>query len=121
MLVKINQHFCLRAINGHHDLCFRELENETLHNPTPLNLITPVIVMRGINHGHFASGNMPPNVLKHDLPVDKDITFDIAHSTIASHVSNFITVNTGLPKEDYAKATAGLKGAYTSTQNIIKV
>ncbi|XP_053384572.1 uncharacterized protein LOC123535953 [Mercenaria mercenaria] len=101
---------------------FEELENETMHNPSPVSLIykTPVIVMRGLNHGHFASGTMPPNVLEHDLPVDNDITFDNAHQTIAFHVTNFVIVNTGLPKEKYLTAVAGMKMAYFSTKETIQ-
>lgn len=77
--------------------------------------------MRGINHGHFASGSMPSNVLQHDLPVDDDITFESAHETIANHVTSFIIVTTGLPKEDYLTAVASMKVAFYDTKDTIQV
>lgn len=64
---------------------------------------------------------MPPNVLEHDLPVDDDITFDSAHETIANHVTSFITVTIGLPKEVYLTAVASMKVAFYDTKEIIQV
>ncbi|XP_052802620.1 uncharacterized protein LOC128232878 [Mya arenaria] len=100
---------------------FEELENETIHNPRPVSLIysTPVIVMSGINHGHFASGTMPPNVLNHDPPVDDDVTFDSAYEVISEHVTDFIIATIGQPIEEKLTALAGLKSAYFNTKAII--
>lgn len=82
---------------------------------------TPVIVMGGINHGHFASGDMPPNVKMHDIPVDDDVTFDSAHKTIARHVTNFIASTIGQPLEYYPTALSELKAAFQDTKSLMQV
>lgn len=82
---------------------------------------TPVVVMTGINHGHFASGDMPPNVKTHDIPVDDDVTFDSAHETIARHVTNFIAATIGQPLEYYPTALSGLKEAFQDTKSLMQV
>ncbi|WAR03714.1 hypothetical protein MAR_010272 [Mya arenaria] len=95
--------------------------NETIHNPRPVSLIysTPVIVMSGINHGHFASGTMPPNVLNHDPPVDDDVTFDSAYEVISEHVTDFIIATIGQPIEEKLTALAGLKSAHISEADVL--
>ncbi|KAH3877193.1 uncharacterized protein LOC127871066 [Dreissena polymorpha] len=101
---------------------FEELENETVNNPRPTSIMytDPVIVMPGINHGHFAAGTMPPNVVKHDPPADSDVTPNSAHDTIAWHVTNFLIVTLGQPTEMRLVAFAGLKSAFFQTKNIIQ-
>lgn len=81
----------------------------------------PVIVMSGINHGHFASGDMPSNVKNHDIPVDDGVTFDTAHETIARHVSNFIVATIGQPVDHHQAALDDLKASFLDTKARLQV
>ena len=47
--------------------------------------------MLGVNHGLFASGNMPPEVLKYDF--FPDVSIEEAHKTIAYYSVAFMAAN----------------------------
>ena len=53
----------------------------------------PVIVIKGMNHFQFASGSMPFAVKERDLKAE--ISFDQAHSIVATYVAAFISVRLG--------------------------
>jgi hypothetical protein len=53
----------------------------------------PVLVVKGMNHFHFASGSMPLLVRERDLKAE--ISFDEAHTTVAMYISAFISVHLG--------------------------
>ncbi|KAK3101062.1 hypothetical protein FSP39_000675 [Pinctada imbricata] len=59
---------------------------------------TPVIVMPGVNHAQFATGDMPSNVKQHDLPSDS--TEGEAHMAIAKYTSAFLnSIITGVDQK----------------------
>ncbi|KAK7479111.1 hypothetical protein BaRGS_00029629 [Batillaria attramentaria] len=49
---------------------------------------TPVLLVKGVNHGHFASGDMPSTVRQNDLTAD--VTEVTAHALIAPVVNSFL-------------------------------
>ena len=120
MFVNFNLAICIIYMDT---LFIRELENETKHQTQPQNFLysKPVIVMDGLNHGHFASGDMPSNVRNHDLHVDECVTFDSAHETIARHVTDFIIGTIGQHVGDRLAALAGLKAAFLETKSRLQV
>ncbi|XP_033635012.1 uncharacterized protein LOC117296280 [Asterias rubens] len=66
-------------------------EMEALEKTTPgSNLRKPVIILEGLNHGQFASGDMPPNVVTNDIK--SNLTFAQAHDLIGRVSSDFITI-----------------------------
>ena len=79
----------------------------------------PVIVMEGINHGHFASGTMPPNVKSHDL--EAEMSYDSAHSIIAGHVGAFLVKSLEQPTEQVSEAEAALNKSFDDTLAITQV
>ncbi|XP_033727396.1 uncharacterized protein LOC117316744 [Pecten maximus] len=52
---------------------------------------TPVITMEGVNHGQFASGTMPSEVLAYDL--EPEVTNATAYSLIAKYTNAFMAAN----------------------------
>ena len=100
-------------------LCCRELlQNiETSGHKTMYH--TPVIVMEGINHGHFASGTMPPNVKSHDLQAE--MSYDSAHDVIAGHVSSFLMASLQQPASEIVEAEKALNTSHKETLAILKV
>ena len=80
---------------------------------------TPVIVMEGINHGHFASGTMPPNVKSHDLIAE--MSYDAAHDVIAGHVGSFLVESLKGPSSEIPGAEKSLNTSHEETVVILKV
>ena len=80
---------------------------------------TPVIVMEGINHGHFASGAMPPNVKSHDL--EAEMSYDSAHTIIAGHVGAFLVMSLQQPTTQVTEAEVALNKSFDDTRMITQV
>ena len=49
--------------------CFREFTNLVISNPEA-EFTKSVVIVNGVNHGQFASGEMPPNVIENDIASD---------------------------------------------------
>ncbi|XP_063959811.1 uncharacterized protein LOC129267048 isoform X2 [Lytechinus pictus] len=74
---------------------FRELE--TLLTEDPAALATkPVIIMEGVNHFQFASGEVPPEVVERDI--SSELTATEAWSLLAEVISDFMSYNMDLNK-----------------------
>ncbi|XP_070568932.1 uncharacterized protein [Ptychodera flava] len=63
-------------------------------------------VLQGINHGIFATGPMPPNVVNND--VDAEVSESEAHGMIGDVVNLFIVVTTKTPSSEVAAAEMNL-------------
>ncbi|KAK3105881.1 hypothetical protein FSP39_007723 [Pinctada imbricata] len=93
-------------------LSFEELSDDVKINVTA-KYGTPVIVMIGVNHGLFASGNMPPEVLKYDFFPDVSISY--AHQEMANISAAFMEyhvmgnhANSTVVLDDYFESTSAL-------------
>ena len=93
---------------------FSELAEDEVSNPKA-KYRTPVIVMEGVNHGQFASGEMPSNVATHDLP--PDVTNMTAYSQIANYTCSFIF---NILRND-TESQQILDGGYRNTYNLLQV
>ena len=80
---------------------------------------TPVIVMEGVNHGHFASGTMPSNVKSHDL--EAEMSYDSAHTVIAGHVSAFLVESLQQSSSQIMDAEKALNKSFADTLAITQV
>lgn len=48
----------------------------------------PVVVLQGVSHWGFASGDMPVNVSNNDLRME--VSEDVAHGVIAVNILQFV-------------------------------
>ncbi len=55
-----------------------------------------VVLVSGVNHGQFASGELPPRVLENDIT--SDLTEAEAHAAIADSCVMWMEANLGLTK-----------------------
>ncbi|XP_022339040.1 uncharacterized protein LOC111134370 [Crassostrea virginica] len=94
-------------------ITFNELAEDEVSNPKA-KYRTPVIVMEGVNHGQFASGEMPSNVATHDLP--PDVTNMTAYSQIANYTCSFIS---NILRND-TESQQILDGGYRNTYNLLQ-
>ena len=81
---------------------------------------TPVLLVKGVNHGHFASGDMPDTVRQNDLSAD--VTEVTAHALIASYINDFLLLH--LPRQrstDVRETKMRLEQAYFDTRDIYQV
>jgi len=73
----------------------------------------PVIVIEGMNHFQFASGSPPEHVRNNDLK--PEITFDSAHTSVASMVADFMALQMG-----YARVFPAIQDAVEATGSFVK-
>ncbi|XP_021370099.1 uncharacterized protein LOC110461120 isoform X2 [Mizuhopecten yessoensis] len=79
---------------------------------------TPVITMEGVNHGQFASGPMPAEVLAYDL--EPEVTNVTAYSLIAKYTNAFMGANIPIADSSLiANARKTLTEGYTATGYIM--
>nr|XP_054752521.1 uncharacterized protein LOC129258240 [Lytechinus pictus] len=73
---------------------FRELQHIMLTTgPSELIATKPVVLVEGVNHFQFSSGEKPPLVEKEDLPAD--VTADEAYDLLAEPIDSFMKYNMG--------------------------
>ena len=79
----------------------------------------PVVILSGLNHWNFASGddNPPPNVKKNDIKSEK--TAAEGHAEIASTVSNFLDTHFAASASARSSAAANLTAAVENTGTIL--
>ena len=79
----------------------------------------PVVILTGLNHWSFASGddNPPPNVKKNDIKAEK--TAVEGHTEIASTVSNFLDTHFAGSASARSSAAANLTTAVENTGTIL--
>jgi len=80
---------------------------------------TPVVILEGVNHGHFASGVMPDLIAAYDN--DPEVSNTTAYSMIANYTCAFIAANMFMSDPYRDNATKILRSAYISTSNVMKV
>ncbi|XP_060075580.1 uncharacterized protein LOC132555248 [Ylistrum balloti] len=78
---------------------------------------TPVITVEGVNHGQFASGPMPSEVLAYDL--EPEVTNVTAYSLIAKYTNAFMAANIPAESTVVADARKVLLEGYTATGYIM--
>ena len=81
---------------------------------------TPVLLIKGVNHGHFASGDMPPTVRQNDLSAD--VAEATAHALIASYVNDFLLLH--VPEQrslDVTETKIRIEEAYNDTGTLYQV
>ena len=88
---------------------FTKLENDMLVSPESLYR-TPVILLKGSNHGQFASGKMPERIIDTDLKTD--LTEDEAHRMIGKRVNSFLTATFSSSPSIVDTARADIKEAF---------
>ncbi|ESO97510.1 hypothetical protein LOTGIDRAFT_228186 [Lottia gigantea] len=79
---------------------------------------TPVIIMTGVNHGQFASGTMPSNVLNYDLA--SEISATAAFLLISKNTADFMVTSVGTPGSALTSAKSRLDQAYARTDDFLK-
>ncbi|XP_067654983.1 uncharacterized protein [Haliotis asinina] len=94
---------------------FQQLKGDVAKNTSAMYR-TPVIVMSGINHGQFASGEMTPSVLEKDLEPEVNLT--TAHEIIARHCNDFMVATLKQPSSQVMTAQKALTTAYKNTSVI---
>ncbi|XP_038059607.1 uncharacterized protein LOC119730686 [Patiria miniata] len=68
----------------------------------------PVVLLEGVNHGQFASGDMPPNVVANDIP--SNLTFTEAHDLIGQASADFIMLTFAALPDQKDRIEKGLEG-----------
>ncbi|ESO97511.1 hypothetical protein LOTGIDRAFT_152602 [Lottia gigantea] len=79
---------------------------------------TPVIMMTGVNHGQFASGTMPSNVLNYDIK--SEISSTAAHLLISKNTADFMVTSIGTAGSALKSAKHRLDQAYARTDSFFK-
>ncbi|XP_063954841.1 uncharacterized protein LOC129258688 [Lytechinus pictus] len=92
---------------------FRDLETLLTEDQTAL-ATKPVIVVEGVNHFQFASGDIPPAVVRGDIPAE--VTADEAWTLLAEVIGDFMSYNMDVNK---ATAFQSLNARYVETQRKI--
>ena len=79
----------------------------------------PVVILSGLNHWSFASGddNPPPNVKKNDIKCEK--TAAEGHTEISSTISNFLDAHFATSASAKSSAVANLTTAVQNTGTIL--
>ncbi|XP_030850071.1 uncharacterized protein LOC100889358 [Strongylocentrotus purpuratus] len=91
---------------------FRELESLLVNGPSSLIATRPVVLIEGVNHFQFSSGEKPPLVEKEDLPAD--VTAEEAYVLLADPINSFMHYNM-----DYETSNSmeNLNSHYIATRN----
>ncbi|XP_052106400.1 uncharacterized protein LOC127738939 [Mytilus californianus] len=96
---------------------FEELQEDVKSDPEQIYR-TPVIVMESINHGQFASGQLPKTVTDHDL--NPEVSQSVAYNTIANYSNAFMVVVRNDTDTNVTQAENILEDGYTKTTTMMQ-
>ncbi|XP_018017320.1 uncharacterized protein LOC108673941 [Hyalella azteca] len=96
---------------------FRRLESSVSQDPEAV-FRKPTVVLRDVNHMHFASGAPPPLVQSDDIL--SPLSEEEAHALLAVHMSAFLTSAMQAPPDEVADARALLQQDFYDTQDIMR-
>eukprot|EP00931_Biecheleriopsis_adriatica_P066218 TRINITY_DN40617_c0_g1_i1.p1 TRINITY_DN40617_c0_g1~~TRINITY_DN40617_c0_g1_i1.p1 ORF type:complete len:568 (-),score=118.73 TRINITY_DN40617_c0_g1_i1:93-1796(-) len=81
-----------------------------------VDLDRPVVLLEGLNHWSFSSGDLPSNVANNDIQAE--VAMEEGHATIAGTISDFMVTHFGAEK-DKPNARAALVRAVEKTGELL--
>ncbi|CAH1783498.1 unnamed protein product [Owenia fusiformis] len=93
---------------------FKELMSYVAHNNTDGIWRFPTVILSGINHSQYFTGNIPSKVIKYDITPELD--GPTAREMIAEATIAFMIKTLGLPKLRLQHATSHLAKYYTENE-----